>query len=128
MTERRMLVVPRDRWARGGDSSLMMDDGSQCCLGHYLSACGIAGERLQGIGTPEELTFVRQLSLPAEASWLLRRDAAVDESRDGDDAVLLMVCNDDRKIDDNAREVRVQQLFANHGVGVTFVDSLPEAS
>lgn len=128
MTARRKLVIPRDRWARGGGggSRLLQRDGQKCCIGHYLSACGVPDLDLFEMSTPEELVVARILALSTEASWLLGHNSRF-MRRDSDDALSLIRANDDPAVGADERELRVREIFAVHDVDVTFVDSLSEA-
>lgn len=65
------FTIPRAKWLRGGKdgdgrlslSELLNLKGHQCCVGHYLSACGVIG--LLYVSTAHRLP-----NLPEQARWL----------------------------------------------------------
>ena len=79
------FVIDREKWARGERYSdktfkaydreirqriknyLLGEDGKQCCLGLYLSECGVTDKTLQGLSTPREV----HPSIPESAAWLV---------------------------------------------------------
>jgi len=85
---------------------LRPSDGKQCCVGIYLSACGVPNEALEhtpNAGVIKSQPLVPAWLLSATANWLYRK-------------------NDDIHLHDSDREAGIQYLFAEAGVKVTFVD------
>lgn len=105
------LEIDRKIWLRGEgpthSSLLRSRDKRQCCIGIYLSACGVPPCQLLDRGEPYPG------SLPDEADWLGMRD---------ENALPLFRLNDDEKFDDVYREEKIRDEFIKHGVEVTFVN------
>lgn len=118
----RKLVIPIDKWLHGkNDNSAVFDgampgsllhrpqDGKLCCIGHYLSACGVALEALSEKETPGDLSMY---VIPEEAKWLADRDGMSSQP-----ALDLMQENDT-----HARQDWIADKFLEHGVEVEFID------
>lgn len=107
----RKLEIDRKIWLRGegcyASKLLRRGDKKQCCIGCYLSACGVSPDNLLDRGEPY---FG---AIPDEADWLGMRD---------ENALPLFKLNDDEKIDDVFREEKIRDEFIKHGVEVTFVN------
>lgn len=110
---RRALVIDRAKWMRGETGTLLADDGRQCCIGIYLSACGVRDKALKGNATPMELRH----DVPSEAAWLL--DGSVDST-----VTELLVSDNDRRCAESTREESIASLFAAQGIDVSFVGPL----
>lgn len=127
------LVIDRERWIRGDSARAALrraDDGMMCCLGFFLTACGVPEAAVTDLSEPPE-AFERPDQIPPAALFLVSSEEVVDEDyvdptyfdmRNSADANSLMRANDDRTLDEQARESRIVDLFAGNGVDVTFVD------
>lgn len=108
------LEIDRAKWLRGegAENSRLLRhyDGKMCCLGLYLEACGVPREVLRDKNTPAQLDerIPRWLYEPNKA---LTRVVSMATSK-------LMGVNDDPK--ERKREDLVREMFAAHGVTVTF--------
>lgn len=124
MTDVKKFVIERERWFRGRDNARLLvnvatdspDFGKMCCLGFFGIACGIDPEQLLGMGSPEDRKE------EPWSSWVLRENDETGYVEDSRSINSLIAVNDDRKISDAARESRITELFAKHGVEVEFVD------
>jgi hypothetical protein len=107
------FVIRRSVWLRGeGPMNSMLlrpSDGKQCCVGIYLSACGVPNEALEHRPNATSVTTVKDL-IP---TWLLVSSITVN---------WLYRRNDAPYLHDGDREAGIQHLFAEAGVKVTFVD------
>lgn len=110
------FVISRKKWDRpgnnGGDTSgllLRSGTGTQCCLGIYLSACGVPPRALRNIDMPRYLSAEWQRRLPG---WLIAAGTAVG----------LASANDCAGIPETLREHRVTEGFKAQGITVTFTD------
>lgn len=110
------LTIDRPTWLRGegGDASALLreKDGKMCCLGFYALACGMEKEDIVGRGGPRSVTMTTDTPLPEQMQWLMCGPA-----EHSGDATALMVENDN-----HAKEERIAELFAKHGVEVEFVN------
>lgn len=132
------LTIDRERWGRGdprGGKLHRECDGTMCCLGFFLLACGVEQERLTELGEPSDLAnggFTKE-DWPVAAAFLLRHVADRDPEYDIDFSYWeqepitteLMCVNDDTCIEEEQRERTIAELFAKHGIEVAFVDSVP---
>lgn len=128
------LIIDRAVWLRGegkGKSFLLrQEDGKRCCLGIYLAALGVSDELLEHVGSPARGL---QLSLPAEAGWLIEAEAYGFRFPHENSAVAcdLMHMNDAPEhgylridgldLTEARREEFVAARFKEHGVEVEFV-------
>ena len=101
------LTIVRSIWLRGGngDSMLLNNAGSMCCLGFYSLACGHSKEDIQNVTEP---LYVR--------NW---RGA---EREDATIYYRMMRVNDDKTLSEAQREQEIAKDFKVLGVNVTFVD------
>lgn len=110
------FTIDRARWFRGqgsGDSALFIPENNKmCCLGFYLSACGV--ENLAYMKTPGTI-YQR---IPQEAEWLIREGGPVTNSYDCLDLMQANDCPDDGFIDQ--REEVIKDIFAGHDIEVIF--------
>lgn len=115
----KQLVIDRSRWLRGEGASasrlLRPCDGKMCCLGFYLESCGLTPEVMLDEETPFN---VREKIEGSGAEWLLN---GISHSGSG---MALMIANDNMGKTDVSREGYIKQMFEEHGVDVTFVDSV----
>lgn len=121
------LVIDRKVWDRGYSGPKLLRfigflaQRKQCCVGCYLTALGMKDEDIY-----DELTvrIVRDSGryTPPEAEWLFE----MSDSPTGDYKVTvedtLTDLNDMVILDDADRERQIAEIFAQHGVNVTFVD------
>lgn len=118
------FVIDRSRWDRGtGAGSLLRDSlhRQQCCIGHYLTACGVPDDALLDNGQPEDVGD----ELPEGTTWLIRASHSGEGWSDTTATGKLIEANDDGKLEDEERERRVARVFEQHGIRVTFVDASP---
>jgi len=112
------FAVRRPTWLRGEggiDSRLLrVSDGRQCCLGQYLTACGVPHDALAEVSSPGEVAG------PDVPAWLLNPDG-----RDSVLAEVLMEVNDDHELSEVARESTLTARFAQAGITVRFVGRRP---
>lgn len=111
MTGVSSFVINRAVWLRGegGEKSVLFrpEDKKMCCLGIYLSECGVDTHRMRDVGEPG------LLSDEMVPSWT--RTAAK-----GTPVCELIQVNDDEQISDAVREQAITEKFARQGVTVTF--------
>lgn len=134
------FTIDRSRWARGkpehGTSNwLRCTDGAQCCLGLFLSACGVPDDELTEIGEPNDVAHdrhhMRKETLPGRAKWLVccEPDPEADEWNDetgftpSEATCRLIDVNDNETLTEPEREAQVREWFALHGIDVAFVDA-----
>ena len=99
------LTVRRDRLKC---ADLMDRDGFGCLLGHYLVACGLSWQTIDGWATPSHVHIHK--ALPKQARWLL-----TSEGYDSAEAQDVMMCSDEGKPE------RAIPVFAKHGVELVLV-------
>lgn len=130
------LVIDRSKWARAyinGPSLLKQRErakggnagahqGAQCCVGIFLSACGVPDDALEGVGVAENVHH----PLPKEARWLTTTHG-VGYGKRSDVAQALYTANDDAKISEETRELIIKETFKKQGVEVEFVGPKHEA-
>lgn len=105
------FVLDRSRWYRGQDNGarlLRAKDGMMCCLGLYLESCGVPHEELLEREYPSRVSGF----IPEEAMWTVLSS----------DDLKVAWTNDDSALSDDDREPKLVELFARHGVNLTFVD------
>ncbi len=97
---------------------LLGRDGLRCCLGFVGQAYGYADEELLLRVIP---TAARAPYTTRWPSWMLAKDAmgmqAISQATSR-----AMDINDDNEITEEVREVRLAELFAQHGTTLQFVD------
>ena len=109
------FTVRRKNWARGDHpgTKLLSGDGYMCCLG--FAACQVSRipkKRLLYCGEPNEVY---------RASSFLTESYGYDVMNN-DLAAQAMAINDDTRMDDATRELRLKSLFRDHKIIVKFVD------
>lgn len=145
MSERFKFMIDRAVWMRGGDGSLLQErrplrKRKQCCIGIYLTALGVPDDEIREEGDPGGIamglagadTFGDKLRAklpwPRAADWLVDgfTQGVVNNSKLCND--LIEVNDKDAwEIDDDVREMRIRDLFAQAGVDVEFEGvGLPE--
>jgi len=123
----RDFVIDRSTWERGtGGAQLLRESDRrlQCCIGLYLTACGMPDDALLDQAQPEDVGD----EIPEGAAWLIRESLASDGWADSCAAGQLIEVNDDPKIEDKEREVYIADVFDQHGIRVSFVDPSPSES
>lgn len=119
MTPVTEFVISRKKWLRGEGASASAlyrrEDRKQCCVGIYLSACGVDNETLS------KGSAARLLGLSELPKWLTETNDGMIQDRF---SVIgsLYATNDDRGTPDPDRESRIAELFARNGVTVSFED------
>ena len=111
------FTIERSRWLRGRDaegenkSSLLDENGHQCCLGFFASACGYKDAAMIGLPTLDHLLTVTSYH---EKTFGIR------EERAG----TLMGVNDahSQSCSEREREAEIARLFALDGITVEFID------
>ena len=128
------FVIDRTVWLRGLDTMPENDDdddpcsyllrkcdGLKCCLGIYLSQCGMSDGQLTGKNLPSACP-----RLPEEAEWLTAKLSYTNSSRLTIPASYAQVedefadVNDSRDINEQERESKVKEMFAAQGIKVSF--------
>lgn len=124
------LVINRPNWLRGegaGDSFLLREsDNRMCCLGFYSRACGFSKDSLVGQRGPMQLgTNI----IPDQMKWLYIGKGNSEHSGVANKA---MTVNDGSQeyveLSEEERERKLTELFAEHGIKVTFTDEPMEAT
>lgn len=122
------FVVDRSTWLRGiGTGSLQTKQGKRCCLGFHAIECGYTEEEIFGSYQPSQLTqnwkdpdqvgfFGLTKAYPADPA-----DPGVKTA--GFDTALckrIMRINDEQAIDDEEREAKLTEMFAEMETKVIF--------
>lgn len=127
------LTIDRSRWLRGDPqtSALLDAAGRQCCLGFFMSACGVDDADIEDWGLPCETPVAEERRLPEQAKWLVNEYTEDDEPQpllhvvDSTTVSKLIEANDASLRSEADREAQIADLFAVHGVNVEFVDAMP---
>lgn len=119
MTPVTEFVISRKKWLCGEGSSASVlfrpEDQKQCCVGIYLSACGVDNETLS------KRSAARLLGLSKLPKWMTEENDG--EIQDRFSVIgYLYATNDERGTPDFERESRIAELFARNGVTVSFED------
>lgn len=136
------FTIDRERWCRGradgGAKLLRKDDGTRCCLGFFLSACGIPDDQLRDVGEPNEVAnnAHKPDTWPSEAAFLLEYLRDEDATEDDDQSCwagrqpeqTLIDENDDIDLENDEREENIARIFARHGHEVTFINDGPDTT
>lgn len=129
MSEVKEFTIDRKVWLRANEedrrgygSYLLREiDQKRCCLGIYLSACGVPDKFLEGVGSPgllhRQVPEVRDL-IPR---WLICDDPALSEGGNSMSCSSMMEANDDDTTGDIEKESFLTERFAEQGVRVVFV-------
>jgi hypothetical protein len=134
------FTIDRAKWRTGrygnavvtnsptGVSQLLNPQGFQCCLGFYLSACGLAPKELKQQAGPSEVARDFKDAVAKMPLWLLREEDEPEKRRpaDSDASNKLMSLNDDVDLIDSERETKVAEEFSEHRVKVEFVGEYPQ--
>lgn len=122
------FVIDRNVWLRGGpprDSALLRaSDGKRCCLGIYLSACGVDDGDMRDVGDPDGLAGIVRDQLPR---WMGAEDEALDVWVQAMGVEQLIEINDcevseAEMVTEADREARLVELFAVYGIEVEFIN------
>jgi hypothetical protein len=111
------FVIKRSEWHRGGKESLgtcqlLNEQGNKCCLGFYALACGLEENQIKDVfyyTSCKVEPFIKDV-IPNEL-W-----------KDANNRNMFPRVNDDKKISDKEREVKLTKMFADIGVEVLFED------
>src|ERR1700722_8373439 len=104
------FTVDRKMWNRAPSetphkiSALLLNDGSRCCLGHLAKACGVPDKLMLNVAMPYTL-----LDLDATEHAKLPKELDVFTAN------VLANINDNSGIDDDERERRITEKFAEIG-------------
>ncbi len=120
--------ISRNVWLRGDDNPAYRyreRDGKMCCLGIYLQACGLSAENLSGRHQPADvkdkiLTGCERRK--QDFSWLFKQPGNTHDGKGSKRVMDLVEANDSALTDGPSRESQVENLFAEEGIEVTFVD------
>lgn len=117
------FTIDRKVWLRGepGCSYLLREiDGKRCCIGIFLSACGVPDELLEGQGSPGGLMRSHPDLVATVPDWLFETRYDYDYGN-SPRAQSLMGVNDDNSTPDWNKELFITEMFAEHGVKVVFL-------
>lgn len=111
------FVISRAKWAHSTFTrhrmSLMLDEnGMQCCLGIYASACHVPSDELLDTATPEDV--VNSFSERAWNTKLVKTSTNIDIVGE------LINANDSIGLSDRSRERKIRSLFKKLGITVHF--------
>lgn len=116
------FTVNRKTWnrGRGGETSALLNERGMCCLGFAALACGYLEKDIDGVAHPEDLvTNIKDNNGDSPNIWFdgLLTD---DEIAPSDIGLSIINTNDNVEIDDQRREEKLAELFAQLGVKVNF--------
>lgn len=121
------FTIQRSKWVRGtigGDSKLLNSQGNKCCLGFLCSSFGAHDDILKNQTGPDKIA--NKLSLP---DWLVHwsYQASIEGTQVWHPfstyaTNVLISVNDCSLLTEKQREEKLAEVFAVHGVKVTFVD------
>lgn len=125
------FTIDRTKWHRDAHehsidtmhSALYTDDGSQCCIGHYGSACGIEDKILALRGSPLSLSNMINVNFFNESPfgeffYLMNQ---MSENGRYVQSILIEI-NDNPNISDLEREEQIIKEFAKIGIIVDFIN------
>lgn len=115
------FIVKRSTWLRGGESFLRKD-GRLCCLGFYCVQAGVEIDDIDGWIMPSEMVNEAEIDHQYEIDALTEFDDEYACARDSHLTDAAVEINDDEDIAESERERRLTQLFAGHGITLTFED------
>lgn len=116
------FTISRRKWWRGhgADSELLRADGKMCCVGIYLKACGIKPTLLKNVVDASDLAVENENALVKKIpTWLLNNASGYWQN--SDIAFELYAANDEEEVRGAEKEKAIKNIFATHGVDVTFV-------
>jgi len=106
------FVVDRSTWNNGrhgkGLAELLNKKGYRCCLGFVASQCGVSDEKLLKVLQPKYLK-----------AWI--RPLTDLHFKETELSKIAMDINDSPSLNDDQREFRLKELFAEHGYSIEFV-------
>src|SRR5271165_6966019 len=115
--EPKKLVIDESKWYRGkgsDKSKLRNGRGMMCCLGFYGLACGLENRDISGKSEPSDCLSLDDPKFP---DWLTNKEVY---SGNTSDCCVLMEINDEKSITDSSRKKQIKEIFAKHGVTVSF--------
>jgi hypothetical protein len=111
-------VVDRRTWFRGkgaDDSKLLMDNGMRCCIGFVGKQCGISDDDLLGVAEVTAMHYDKK-KFP---TWM--REPYSLKGKAGLTVIgQAYHTNDDENINDEQREARLKEIFAEAGDEIIF--------
>lgn len=120
------LKIERRKWLRGEGRGVLYrpNDGRMCCLGFYCKAKGFSKTEMEGLSSPEELTYDSAL----DSKRIKKIEALLEKTPEGyySDYIDNEICrslvdiNDDEKRSDTVREKMIKTRFKKIGVDVEF--------
>lgn len=121
------LTIDRTKWLRGKPKEAVLyrpADGQMCCVGIYLSACGLTPNQLGHCGIVSELDVNSKplLDILPKAAWWLVKETAPEQYRDSRTADELYGENDAAEVSEEHRESKIAELFADVGIEVEFIN------
>jgi len=110
------FTIKREKWIRGREGTLLLENGCGCVLGHVCVQLGVSTEALLGRCLPGS---VARSSPEARLAMqpILDEDGLL-----SDWASVAMDLNDAPRINDGPRERRIAKEFRRAGHTLTFVD------
>lgn len=118
MKDIKEFTIKRSEWLRGEmDESYLLraSDRKRCCIGFYLSACGIDDIDLLAKRSPHDLSSIMG------KHWLLHKHTN-GEIHDSDKCSNLIISNDAETFTQKQREQQIVEIFAEQGIEASFVD------
>jgi hypothetical protein len=131
------FVIDRSKWLRGegGELSRLLrkSDQKQCCVGMYLTACGVPFENIEEVSVGSELWDMwKDMGFKEEdfPDWLKEELEDQWDTIDGrerlvrpkSDSFRLYTENDTPHTTEEERELFIAAMFAKYGVKVTFIN------
>lgn len=117
------FTVDRRTWYRGKGSSssvLLNDDDMRCCIGFVAEQCGIPDEKLANLKSlhscTKNLEYIEPTTFPR---WM---NSVKSQGYASSDLMEAYQTNDNRMINDDAREKQLIAIFARNGDELEFIN------
>jgi hypothetical protein len=110
MKQLKSFTIDRKVWLRGEGGQSMLyrpQDSKMCCLGIFMSKCGVPKSALANRGFPEKVAQEYLKQLPPFLSEFYSTDP-------------LMITNDERSLPEETREADITKGFRDVGIKVRF--------
>lgn len=106
------LVIEESKWAQGGNSLLLDDEGKMCCLGFLGKACCATDGQLKSIGSPAGTSF--------SVKWV---PGLIDANASFNTILCqeIISTNDDPSITLEQRKEKLRPLFEKIGITLRFI-------